>query len=300
MGGATEATVWSNYFKVEQVCEEWNSIPYGYPIQNCRYYVLNEAMDHCAIECEGDLYIAGVCVASGYINDPETTAKKFLPDPWYDKESQQMYSTGDSAKWREEGWLEFRGRKDEQVKINGYRIELGEIRGALGKIKGIMDSVVFTTGEFQNKKINCAIHSYDISDPNDIKRDLSELLPSYMIPQEIKIVRSFPVGPTGKTDIAAIKATFNDAISNTGAKIVGDTERQIQKIWCDILGINTCGDNDNFFSLGGHSLLAGLLVAELREEFQVDIKLSDFFRYPFLDALTKMIVDKKVALYDKL
>ncbi|MFR9676989.1 amino acid adenylation domain-containing protein, partial [Streptomyces sp. TR06-5] len=140
LGGATEATVWSNYFPVHEVDPAWSSIPYGKPIQNARYYVLDESLRPCPIDVPGDLYIAGDVLSSCYAGAPELTASKYLPSPFSDTPGDRIYKTGDMARWRDDGNLEFLGRTDSQVKIRGYRIELGEIDSVLSEHDVVQDS----------------------------------------------------------------------------------------------------------------------------------------------------------------
>ncbi|MFF4164483.1 amino acid adenylation domain-containing protein, partial [Streptomyces sp. NPDC001741] len=140
LGGATEATVWSNCFPVGTVDPSWSSIPYGKPIQNARYYVLDESLRPCPLDIPGDLYIGGDCLSSGYANEPGLTASKYLPSPFVTSPGERIYRTGDTARWREDGNLEFLGRTDSQVKIRGYRIELGEIDSTLGEHPVVHDA----------------------------------------------------------------------------------------------------------------------------------------------------------------
>jgi len=144
LGGATEATVWSNVFPIEEVDSTWTSIPYGRPIENARYHVLDAGLAPCPIGVPGDLYIGGDCLADGYAREPELTAQKFIPDPW--GRDGRLYRTGDRARYRPDGNLEFLGRRDHQVKIRGFRIELGEIEAALAEVLGV--ERVGATGHF--------------------------------------------------------------------------------------------------------------------------------------------------------
>ncbi|MET8324034.1 amino acid adenylation domain-containing protein, partial [Micromonospora sp. NPDC005189] len=132
LGGATEATVWSNFFPIGRVDPQWTSIPYGRPIQNARYYILDGGLQPCPIDVPGDLYIGGPCLSLGYAGDPQLTAGKYIASP-FDEPGARIYQTGDRARWRSDGTMEFLGRVDSQVKIRGYRIELGEIDTVLSR-----------------------------------------------------------------------------------------------------------------------------------------------------------------------
>ncbi len=140
LGGATEATVWSNFFPIDVVDPAWSSIPYGKPIRNARYYVLDESLRPCPIDVPGDLYIGGICLSSCYANEPELTASKYLPSPFSATPGERIYKTGDMARWRADGNMEFLGRTDSQVKIRGYRIELGEIDSVLNEHPVVQDT----------------------------------------------------------------------------------------------------------------------------------------------------------------
>ncbi|TDD54173.1 amino acid adenylation domain-containing protein [Kribbella antibiotica] len=148
LGGATEATVWSNFFPIDSVDPAWSSIPYGKPIQNARYYVLDPSLRPCPVDVPGDLYIGGPCLSAGYAGDPLLTASKYIASPYGDSPGERIYRTGDMARWRPDGNLEFLGRLDSQVKIRGYRIELGEIDGVLSEHPVVQDSatIVRTDG----------------------------------------------------------------------------------------------------------------------------------------------------------
>jgi amino acid adenylation domain-containing protein/FkbM family methyltransferase len=144
MGGATEATIWSNYFRVEEIAPHWVSIPYGKPIRNAAYYVLDRYGNVCPFGVSGDLYIGGECLASGYINDLDLTAAKFVDNPFIP--GTLMYKTGDLARWLQDGNMEFLGRNDSQVKIRGYRIELGEIESQLLNYNAVKEAVILAVG----------------------------------------------------------------------------------------------------------------------------------------------------------
>src|SRR6185436_11185765 len=152
LGGATEAAIWSNFFPVEEVGAGWASIPYGRPIQQARYHVLDAGFAPCPIGVPGDLYIAGPVLASGYAAEPELTAGKFLPDPFAAEPGAPMYRTGDRARYFADGNLEFLGRADFQVKVRGFRIELGEIEVTLAQHPAVREAVVTAREEPPGEK----------------------------------------------------------------------------------------------------------------------------------------------------
>lgn len=203
LGGATEATIWSNHFDVGEIDPAWTSVPYGKPIQNARYYVLDGDRKPCPIGVEGDLHIAGVVVADGYVGDPELTAAKFTADTVSGLADESMYATGDRARWMADGNLEFRGRRDDQVKVRGYRIELGEVLAALRQVPGVVDCAVTTLRGDDGPQIVAAV-AVGGSEPSPgggfVRRHLAQNLPSYMLPEHVLVLPALPVGPTGKVD----------------------------------------------------------------------------------------------------
>lgn len=208
LGGATEACVWSNDFVVDRVDESWRSVPYGHPMQNARYYVLRDDFTPCAVGEEGELFIAGDCVAEGYANDPELTRRRFLPDPWPERAGDRMYRTGDRAKWTESGWVEFLGRLDSQVKVRGFRIELGEIERAARRLPGVAEAVAVTCGDPRDPVLALALRMPEQTDSRDVLRLLAGELPGYMLPSRIRVERTLPVGPTGKVDRRLLSRLF--------------------------------------------------------------------------------------------
>jgi amino acid adenylation domain-containing protein len=203
LGGATEATIWSNHFDVGAIDPEWTSIPYGKPIQNARYYVLDDDRKPCPIGVEGDLHIAGVAVADGYIGDPELSAAKFTADTVGGREGERMYATGDRARWMADGNLEFRGRRDDQVKVRGYRIELGEVLAALRQVPGVVDCAVTTLRGDDGPQIVAGVATGGDGPELSgglVRRHLTRTLPGYMLPEHVLVLPALPVGPTGKVD----------------------------------------------------------------------------------------------------
>ncbi|WP_159086747.1 AMP-binding protein [Actinomyces sp. Marseille-P3109] len=201
MGGATECTVWSNVHIAADIDPLWPSIPYGRPITNVRYYVLDEKLRSCAVDVEGDLYIAGECVALGYVERPGLTASAFLADPWAAVPGQRMYRTGDRACWLQAGELQFRGRLDDQVKVRGYRIELGEVRRALVRCESVIDGTVVTVGTKTGPSlVGVYVPATPKATPQHVKEELRRVLPTYMIPERIVQVESIPLTRAGKTN----------------------------------------------------------------------------------------------------
>ncbi|WP_051950785.1 amino acid adenylation domain-containing protein [Actinacidiphila yeochonensis] len=217
LGGATEACVWSNDFVVTGVDPAWRSIPYGHPMQNCRYYVLRDDMSPCDLGEAGELYIAGECVAAGYANDPETTRARFLPDPWAPGAGGRMYRTGDRARWTPDGWVEFLGRLDSQVKVRGYRIELGEVEHAARQVAGVEEAAAVVVGDPRDPVLAVAVRTREPMDGRNLTRELAALLPAYMVPTRTHIARSLPVGPNGKVDRNVLRRLLTGPVRDAKA-----------------------------------------------------------------------------------
>ncbi|MCA1634307.1 MAG: amino acid adenylation domain-containing protein [Acidobacteria bacterium] len=205
LGGATEATVWSNYYRVGEVDERWASIPYGKPIQNSRYYIMDRGLQNTAVGVAGDLYIGGECLSVGYINEAELTAEKFMPDTFSREPGARIYKTGDMARYLPDGDIEFLGRIDHQVKVRGYRIELGEIEAVLAQHPQVREAVVLAKGEHTgDKRLIAYMVSRAEEQPavSEMREYLRERLPEYMMPAGFVWVERMPVTANGKLDRA--------------------------------------------------------------------------------------------------
>lgn len=273
LGGATEATVWSNFYPVTHIDPKWASIPYGRPIQNARYYVLDSYLNPLPIGSRGDLYIGGECLTAGYFGREDLSAERFVPDPFAVVPHGRMYKTGDQARYYADGNLEFLGRIDFQVKIRGFRIELGEVEARLAESPLVRDSVVVARPDASGEK---RLLAYVV--PTDADTGAAELasalratmmarLPDYMVPSAFVRMDALPLTPNGKLDRDQLPAPQGDAFAQRSyAAPEGDVEQVIARVWQELLGVEQVGRYDNFFELGGHSLLAVRLMERLRQE----------------------------------
>ncbi|WP_166695596.1 non-ribosomal peptide synthetase [Bacillus cereus] len=291
LGGATEATVWSNYYPVKHVGSSWNSIPYGKPIQNAKYYVLDADLKPCPVGVAGDLYIGGEVLAARY-TDAELTAQKFLPSPFTEGES--IYKTGDCARWFADGNLEFLGRHDDQVKIRGFRIESGEIESHLVKHDLITEAVVIARGEREDRYLA----GYFVADKQieiqEVRAFLAQSLPSYMIPASLVQLERIPVSSNGKVDKKAlfeVEDYFSGIEEVTAPR--NEIEDKIAAIWQEVLATHeSFGIETNYFEIGGNSLNAATLVSKIRKAFQTELSLQEFFRSPTIAELAQLLVEK--------
>ena len=208
LGGATEATIWSNYFPVLEVDPDWRSIPYGRPIDNSRYYILDENLKPCRPGQEGNLFIAGACLSQGYVGRPELTAERFVRDPFAAGQEELMYRTGDRAVYAGDGTIIFRGRLDGQVKIRGFRVELGEVEHRLRQHPDVGDVVALARDDPDGNKVLVAYvrPAGRRADPAELRCYAAEALPGYMVPSHVILVDSFPATANGKLDRGALPA----------------------------------------------------------------------------------------------
>lgn len=298
LGGATEATVWSNFYRVDQVQPEWTSIPYGKPIQNAQYYILNKDGQPCPIGVHGELYIAGDCLSQGYVNSIQLNEERFLTNPFVESQEARMYKTGDKARWFEDGNIEFLGRIDFQVKIRGYRIELGEIQSVLSKHDEIKEAYVLTK---ENKLGENALCSYIISDrkimPSELRAYLEERIPEYMIPSYFIILDAFPVTSNGKLDRKALPEP--DALIDFGQQYVApknEKEEILVSIWENLLGVERIGTHDNFFALGGDSIKAIQAAARL-DKYKLKMEINDLFKFPTISAISPHVKENSREVF---
>ncbi|MEZ6187923.1 MAG: amino acid adenylation domain-containing protein [Planctomycetota bacterium] len=287
LGGATEATVWSNVHVVDEVDPAWNSIPYGRPIRNARYYVLDPHLEPAPIGVPGELFIGGGCLASGYHNRPELNAERFLPDPFSGDPAYKLYRTGDMARFGADGVIEFLGRVDHQVKVRGYRIELGEIDTVLARHPAVERCVVLAPADATGERVLVAyvVLSQD-ADEAELYAHLNEALPAFMVPSHLVRLDAIPLTANGKVDRKALPSPLS---REEGVYIAprDATERELAEIWGRALGVERVSVHETFAALGGTSVRAARIVAEVRKRFGRQVTLGEFYRAPSVAALAK-------------
>ncbi|MFL6202032.1 MAG: condensation domain-containing protein, partial [Thermoanaerobaculia bacterium] len=275
--GPTETTVWSAARRVAQG-EEGTSIAVGGAIANTSLYVLDRRLEPVPVGVPGELCIGGEGLARGYLDAPDLTAERFVPDPFAEG---RMYRTGDLVRWLPDGRIEFLGRIDFQVKVRGFLIELGEIEAALAAHPSGRQAVAGLRGD--------RLVSWVVSEGEaDLRAHLKGRLPEYMIPSAFVRLDAFPLTPSGKVDRKALPepelATERGYIAPRGP-----VEELIAGIWSELLGIDRVGSDDSFFELGGHSLLATQLVSRLRRVFGVELPVRQLFEAPTLARLAERV-----------
>jgi amino acid adenylation domain-containing protein len=254
MYGPTETTIWS---AVQQV--RTHGVLIGYPIANTQFYVVDSHLQPVPVGVPGELLIGGDGLARGYLNRPEFTAEKFIANPFSTEGSSRLYRTGDSVRYHSNGELEFLGRIDHQVKIRGFRIELGEIETALKRHPGIQQAVVVVREDTPGNQRLAAyfVPSGQQPDYSELRAQLKQHLPDYMVPSDYVPLCELPLTPNGKIDRKALPAPEGKRSEDYEFAAPRDVvEQNLCEAWAAVLGLDKVGIRDNFFDLGGHSLLA--------------------------------------------
>ncbi|MBE8991384.1 amino acid adenylation domain-containing protein, partial [Nostoc sp. LEGE 12450] len=322
--GPTETTIWSSVCQIES---NESLISIGRPISNTQIYILDQNLQPVPVGVPGELHIGGAGLARGYLNRPELTQEKFIPNPFkrgreqgageparsccFNKEglanpkesrgetedqssnSERLYKTGDLARYLPDGNIEYLGRIDNQVKIRGFRIELGEIEAALSQHPHVQASCVIAREDNRGDK---RLVAYIVPQAqvtltiSQLRSNLKEKLPDYMVPSAIVILESLALTPNGKIDRRALPAP--EPSSELLEKYVAPrtpTEEILSLIWQQVLKVEQVGIYDNFFELGGHSLLATQLISRVRSSLKVELQLRSLFAAPTIAQLSPLI-----------
>jgi amino acid adenylation domain-containing protein len=275
-------------------------VPIGRPVWNTALYVLDAALEPVPVGVPGELYIGGVQVARGYQGRAAMTAERFVPDPFSAEGGARLYRTGDRARWRMDGAIEYLGRLDFQVKVRGFRIELGEVEARLVEHATVREAVVLVRDDAQGEKRLVAYVAGDETAGAEVLRaHLLERLPEYMVPAAYVRLDALPLTPNGKVDRRALPAPEGDAFSTRGYEApAGGTEEALAEIWAGLLGVERVGRHDDFFQLGGNSLLATRLVFRVKREMDVELSVRDVFEKPELSLLAQHLLDAQLAEFD--
>ena len=287
LGGATEASIWSISYPIERVDPAWRSIPYGRPLKNQRFYVLDAVLEPCPVGLAGDLYIGGVGLAMGYWRDEAITRAAFIEHP---RTGERLYRTGDLGRYMPDGVIEFLGRKDFQVKLRGFRIELGEIEVTLMSHPAVREAVVMVREDTPGDKRLVAYvipHEEPGPAPSELREYLKDRLPEYMVPPAFVVLSALPLTPNGKVDRRSLPPP-DGARPELEADFVAPrtpTEELLANTWMQVLRLDRVGAHDNFFALGGHSLVATQVLSRLRQRFDIELPLRALFEIPTIAGL---------------
>jgi amino acid adenylation domain-containing protein len=297
--GPTEAAIDVTYWSDLEKDPNIEIVPIGTPVSNTQIHIRSASGQLSPIGVPGEICIGGVQVARGYLNQPELTKEKFITDPYSEDKDAKLYRTGDQGRWLSDGNIEYLGRIDDQVKIRGYRIELGEIEQVLLQHENLRQVVVLARADKQGTKKLTAYVVMDEAayDKQELQNYLGERLPEYMVPRLWVRLDSLPLTPNGKTDKRALpEAETNNEESYTAPQT--QAEKQLAKIWEELLGIEQVGTKDNFFELGGHSLLAMRVISQVRRELNKELKIRDLFVYPTIAELSKQLEEETAEQLD--
>ncbi|GII02109.1 hypothetical protein Pta02_41170 [Planobispora takensis] len=283
--GPTETSVVATF---AEVGPEGGTPPIGHPLPGMRAYLLDEERRPVPRGSVGELYIGGTGVAHGYLNRPELTAQRFMPDPV--DLSARMYATGDLARELPEGGLAFAGRADDQVKVRGFRVEPGEVESALRGLAGVREAVVVKS-EQADQLIAAVVPGdpEDLPDPVWLRRELARHLPDYMVPAAVTVLDALPVTSHGKVDRKALARPQEPAVpAQESGAFHTDTERVLAELWCEVLQVGSVERDDSFFESGGDSLLAIRLASRARQR-GLRIVADDLFEYDVLHELAASV-----------
>jgi amino acid adenylation domain-containing protein len=297
MGGATEASIWSIIYPIDKVDPAWKSIPYGRPMVNQSFHVLNDALEPCPVWVPGQLYIGGIGLARGYWRDEERTRESFINHP---RAGERLYRTGDLGRYLPDGNIEFLGREDFQVKVQGYRVELGEIEIVLAQHPKVGSSIVTAMGQaFGAKRLVAYVVSKEDPPPliSELAAFLRERLPQYMLPSAYVILDHLPLSSNGKVDRRALPepAPCNgESIENSITETTNQT--RIASLVADVLKINHIDPEENLLNLGATSIDVVRIANLIERELDFRPKIDVFYRLPTVAALTSSYEQHLVQL----
>ena len=276
LGGATEASIWSNFHEVTEMPANWRSIPYGRPLANQLFRVVDAGRRDCPDLTAGELWIGGAGVARGYRGDPVLTAQRFV-----EYQGLRWYRTGDKARYWPDGTVEFLGRADDQVKVRGFRIELGEVEAALAGSGVVRQAVVVVREDRAGDRrlVGYVVPAAgQVAEPGALRAHVAGVLPDYMVPSAVVVLDELPLSVNGKVDRGALPAPEFRPGARRGPS--SPREEILCGLFAEVLGVERVGVEDSFFDLGGHSLLATRLISRVRSVLGVELGIRALFENP--------------------
>ncbi|WP_396956156.1 amino acid adenylation domain-containing protein [Nitrosomonas sp.] len=300
--GPTEGTVWSSVYHIQPE-DDNRPIPIGKPILNTHIYLLDNDLNPVPIGVTGEIYIGGAGLARGYYGQSTRTAECFMPDPFGKQLGGRLYRSGDLARYRADGDIEYLGRIDQQVKIRGFRIELGEIETTLLRYPQIKEAIVLVHGEdTKAKRLVVYLVPTETVDIEDIRIQLKARLPDYMVPAIFIMLEAMPLTANGKIDRKALPDPENikPAIREEIVQPRNSVEKVLVDIWMEVLDTpKPFGIHDDFFHLGGHSLSAIQVMVRIQETFKVELPVTNLFEATTVAKLADVIVQQQINGQDK-
>ncbi|HVP65957.1 MAG TPA: amino acid adenylation domain-containing protein [Anaeromyxobacteraceae bacterium] len=293
MYGPTETTVWSTWWKVPRPLSQ---VLIGKPLCNTQLYILDRHMQRVPVGAVGELYIGGTGVALGYHDRPDLNAERFVEDPFLP--GSRMYKTGDLARFRDDGDVEYLGRNDHQVKVRGFRIELGEIEAVLSRHPNVKQAVMLAREDRPGDvRLVAYVTGKEGAAPgeDELRDHAKRFLPQFMVPQHFVRLDAFPLTPNGKVDKKALPAPDGSASKTEYAPPRTEAEKRIAAMWAESLGLPRVGIHDNFFHLGGHSLLASQMITRLAREDGIAVPLRKIFEAPTVAQFAPLLSGSRKA-----
>ncbi|ARP74327.1 non-ribosomal peptide synthetase [Streptomyces pluripotens] len=287
--GPTEASIDVTAFEVRPG-ESYRNVPIGSPVANTQVHILDSALHPVGPGEEGELYVAGVQLARGYLGRAGLTAQRFVASPF--AEGERMYRTGDLARWNADGLIEFAGRADDQVKIRGFRIELGEIEAVITELAEVSRAVV-TVHEGRPGQQRLVAYVVGAVEADTVQDRLAVRLPEHMVPSVYMMLDELPLAPNGKLDRAALPAP--ELTAGAGRAPRTAAEEVLAGLFADVLGIDRVGADDGFFDLGGDSLLAARLISRIRTTLDREVSVRALFEAPTVAGLAARLDRAAVA-----
>ncbi|TDP89068.1 non-ribosomal peptide synthetase [Labedaea rhizosphaerae] len=293
--GPTEATVGCVAHRIAPGDElPAGPVRIGKPVAGARVYVLDAHGRPVPPGGTGQLHVAGPQLARGYLGRPELTEERFLPCP-FGAPGERMYATGDVARWRRDGTLDYLGRADDQVKLRGYRIELGEVEAAMRELPGVQAAAVAV----HRTELGDNLVGYLVGESAGVAEALRQTLPEYMVPTAFVIMDALPVAASGKLDRAALPAP-QPAHEELYVAPRTAAEELVAEVFAELLGVDKIGVHDDFFALGGNSLLAIRAMARIRKQVEVEIPVRGLFAFTTVAGLAEEIERRLAADLDQL
>jgi amino acid adenylation domain-containing protein len=290
--GSSEVAADVTCYEVNNV-DGLSTIPIGRPIANTEVYILDANLVLAPLGVPGEIYVGGDGLARGYLNRAELTAEKFVAHPFGCLAGARLFRTGDSGRYLPDGNIEYRGRRDTQVKVRGFRIELGEIEAQLASHTQVHQAVVIARDDERGDKqlVAYVVAAGEAPANNELRAHLRRKLPDHMIPAAFVLLETLPLTASGKVNRLALPAPDRDHLVAGDAFVAPrtQTEEILASVWADVLDTADVGVNDDFFALGGHSLLLARIAARIRETFQLELPLRALFEAPTVAALAERI-----------
>lgn len=288
--GPSEDTTYSTYALVPR----GRPVTIGRPVANTKVYILSNSLQLVPASAAGEIFIGGEGLARGYLDRPELTAERFIPDPFGEHSGGRLYRTGDLGRYLPDGEIEFLGRLDYQVKIRGFRIETGEIESVLMQHPQVRESVVVAREDLPGHKRLVGYVtpvSAQVLSAGALREHLKLKLPDYMVPSAFVIMENLPLTPNGKVDRKALPAPEASAteLSHSYVSPRDHFEMRLSQLWEETLGVRSIGVKDNFFDLGGNSLLAVRLMAQIRKQFSGHVPISALFEGATIEHLAQTL-----------